>query len=190
VTWLHDDALAVLGGWAAPTPAQDEVRRGYVRHLELNPDGLARGCFPDHITASALIVSAEHTQVLLTLHAKANAWFQMGGHCEPTDQTLSGAALREAVEESGIGDLDLDPVPVQLDAHDVGFCNPRGTVRHLDVRFLAVAPESAAHAVSAESLDVKWWPVERLPTSEPGLLELVSLAKTRLDQSTTSSRAI
>ena len=93
---LHADALALLRGWVAPDAGQEQVRRDYVQHLELHPDGLRRDCFPDHVTASTLVVSADRTRVLLTLHAKANAWFQMGGHCEPADRTLAGAAQREA----------------------------------------------------------------------------------------------
>jgi 8-oxo-dGTP pyrophosphatase MutT (NUDIX family) len=177
---LHDDALRLLREWTAPDQAQEAVRRAYVQHLEAAPTGLQRECYPDHITASTLIVSADHTQVLLTLHAKARAWFQMGGHCEPGDLTLAGAALREAVEESGLDDLALDPSPVQLNTHEVPFCDPRGGVHHLDVRFVAVAPEAGSHAASDESLDVRWWPTDRLPTDEANLLELVELARKRL----------
>jgi 8-oxo-dGTP pyrophosphatase MutT (NUDIX family) len=177
---LHDDALRLLREWTAPDQTQAAVRRAYVDHLEAAPTGLQRECYPDHVTASTLIVSADHARVLLTLHAKARAWFQMGGHCEPGDHTLAGAALREAVEESGIDDLVLDPSPVQLNTHDVPFCDPRGGVHHLDVRFVAVAPAESSHAISDESLDVRWWPVDRLPTEEPNLLELVELARKRL----------
>lgn len=177
---LYDDALSLLREWPAPGDQQEAVRRRYVDHLEVETTGLQRECFPAHITASTLIVSADHQQVLLTLHAKAGMWFQMGGHCEHEDTTLAGAALREAVEESGVRLLALDPRPVQLNAHDVAFCDPRGTVQHLDVRFLAVAPKDSTHAASAESLDVRWWPVDSLPTEEPGIVELVRLAKDRL----------
>jgi 8-oxo-dGTP pyrophosphatase MutT (NUDIX family) len=183
---LHADALAVLRAWPAPSPEQEEVRREYVGHLEDQPTGLTRECFPDHITASTLILSADHRQVLLTLHAKARSWFQMGGHCEAQDTTLAGAALREAVEESGMVDLVLDPVPVQLSTHDVPFCDPRGTVRHLDVRFLAVAAAGAEHAVSAESLDVAWWPVDALPNQEPEFADLVQAATTRVAANSSS----
>lgn len=176
---LHDDALALLRAWTPPDRDQDEVRRRYVAHLEAHPDGLSRACFPDHITASTLILSADGEQVLLTLHAKAGAWFQMGGHCEDADTTLAGAALREAVEESGVPDLVLDPQPVQLNAHAVPFCSPRGTVNHLDVRFLAVAPEDSVHEVSDESLDVRWWPCDALPTQDPDMQDLVRLARER-----------
>ena len=176
---LHEDALALLRAWAAPDPGQEQVRRRYVAHLEAHPDGLSRTCFPDHITASTLVLSEDGEQVLLTLHAKAGAWFQMGGHCEDTDTTLAGAALREATEESGVPGLELDPQPVQLNAHPVPFCDRRGTVHHLDVRFLAVAPEGAAHAVSEESLDVRWWPWDALPTDDEDMHALVRLGRRR-----------
>ena len=184
---LHADALSVLSGWAAPDAGQERLRQRYVEHLHRHPDGLSRACLPDHVTASALIVSVDGNMALLTHHAKANAWFQMGGHCEPNDTTLAGAARREATEESGIGLLALDPVPVHLDLHEVPFCRPGSTVRHLDVRFLAVAASDAVHAVSAESLDVRWWPADALPNREPGMRRLVELARERLSQSTSPS---
>jgi 8-oxo-dGTP pyrophosphatase MutT (NUDIX family) len=115
--------------------------------------------------------------VLLTLHAKAGRWFQFGGHCEPGDATLAGAAEREAIEESGITGLRVDPAPVQLSEHAVPFCDPRGGVHHLDVRFLAVAADGDEHAVSEESLDVRWWPVTALPGDD--LADLVALARAR-----------
>jgi 8-oxo-dGTP pyrophosphatase MutT (NUDIX family) len=177
---LHRDALGLLHGWLPPDEEQEKVRRRFVDHLMQRPDGLRRECFPAHLTASALVVSADAGQVLLTLHRKAREWFQTGGHCEPEDTALAAAASREAREESGVPGLQLDPDPLQLDAHDVPFCHPDGTVAHLDVRFLAVARPDAVHAVSEESLDVRWWPVDRLPTQEPGIHALVRLARLRM----------
>ncbi|MGI9157565.1 MAG: NUDIX hydrolase [Marmoricola sp.] len=176
---LHADALAVLESWGAPSPAQESLRTSYVEHLRAHSDGLFRPCYPDHLTASALVLSADRSRVLLTLHRKARQWFQLGGHLESGDVTLSGAALREATEESGVGTLLADPVPVHLDRHAVSFCDPRGGVRHLDVRFVMTAPDCVDHAVSDESLDLRWWPVHDLPTDEPSLHELVELALAR-----------
>jgi 8-oxo-dGTP pyrophosphatase MutT (NUDIX family) len=181
VSALRDDALATLRAWHTDDPGQDQLRREYVDHLDARTDAMSRDAAPAHLTAGALVVSADRSSVLLTLHARAQRWFHLGGHCEPGDTTLSGAALREATEESGIRGLRLDPDPLHLDAHVVGFCGPHRSVRHLDVRFLAVAPAEARPVVSEESLDVRWWPVGRLPPGEPDVAAMVRLALARLD---------
>jgi 8-oxo-dGTP pyrophosphatase MutT (NUDIX family) len=175
---LHADALTTLSGWSAPTPAQAALRERYVEHLRAHPDGLAKPCFPAHLTASCLVLSADRSQVLLTLHAKARQWFQFGGHCESTDRSLAAAARREATEESGLASLTMLEGPVHLDAHRVEFCHPQGPVDHLDVRYVALAPYDAP-VVSEESLDVRWWPVDGLPTDEESMRELVELALAR-----------
>jgi 8-oxo-dGTP pyrophosphatase MutT (NUDIX family) len=181
---LHGDALRVLRGWTAPDPRQEQLRQRYVAHLEAHPDGMTRACSPEHVTASVLVLDPARTRLLLTHHAKSGRWFQLGGHAEPVDATLAAAALREAVEESGLAatDLDLDPEPVLLDAHPVPFCGD-GTTWHLDVMFRATASEDAVPAVSAESLDVRWWPLDELPNPELGPFAARALAR---DQSSSS----
>jgi 8-oxo-dGTP pyrophosphatase MutT (NUDIX family) len=178
---LHADALATLRRWDAPSTGQEALRTRYVAHLEAYADGERRSCFPAHLTAGTLVLSATGDQVLLNLHSKARRWFAFGGHLEPDDVTLAGAARREAAEESGIADLDLHPDPVHLDEHVVGFCDPRGDVHHLDVRFAARAPADVRHAASEESLDVRWWPVDALPDGlEDEMHVLIRLARERL----------
>jgi ADP-ribose pyrophosphatase YjhB (NUDIX family) len=176
---LHADALASLGSWVAPTPQQEVLRLRYVEHLAEHGDGVYRGCFPDHLTAGTLVIDESLDRVLLNLHGKAQRWFAFGGHCEPADATLAGAALREAVEESGLTGLRFDRVPAHLDEHAVPFCDPRGEVHHLDVRYVAQAPADARHARSDESLDVRWWPVGALPDLEPEMHELIAIARAR-----------
>ena len=187
MTALRDDALARLRSWRAPDPGQERLRRSYVDHLDARPDGTERDCHPAHLTAGALVLSADRSSVLLTLHAKARRWFHLGGHCEPGDATLPAAARREGTEESGVDGLVLDPEPLHLDRHTVAFCGGHERVDHLDVRFLALAPEGASPTVSDESIDVRWWPVDDLPTDDPDMRRMVELALARAQ---TSSAAI
>lgn len=179
-TGLPADALAVVERWPAPNPAQERLRAICAAHLREHADGVFRSCFPTHVTAGALVLDADGGRVLLNLHRKARRWFAFGGHVEPGDQTLSGAALREGREESGIDSLEIDPVPVHISAHTVDFCDPRGPVTHLDVRFAARAPVGAEPAISEESLDARWFASDAVPTDEPDMLDLIALARARL----------
>jgi 8-oxo-dGTP pyrophosphatase MutT (NUDIX family) len=163
VTELHHDAVRVLESWRPDGDEQERLRASYLAHLRTHPDGLSRSCVPAHLTASVLVLDPTASQVLLTHHRKGEFWGQLGGHCEPSDQSLAGAALREAREESGIDDLRLvGDLPVDLDRHALasafGSCG-----EHLDVRYVAVGPAGARPRVSAESHDVAWFPVDALP---------------------------
>ena len=177
---LHRDAVRVLTGWRAPDDEQERLRTSYVEHLRRHRDGLSRSCVPAHLTASALVVDAAGEHVLLALHRKGGFWAQVGGHCEPGDETLAGAALREATEESGIDGLRvLGPGPVDLDAHRLsgafGSCG-----EHLDVRYVVVAPAGAEPVVSDESDDVRWFAWDALPRDAVvDLTRLVSAARER-----------
>lgn len=158
---LHQDAARTLSEWSAPhgeRAEQEGLREAYLEHLRAHPDGMWRSCADGHVTASALVVDPEGGRVLLTLHRKLRMWLQMGGHCEPGDRTLAEAALREAVEESGIAGLSLLPGgPVRLDRH-LTPC-----AWHLDVQYAAVAPPRARESVSDESLDLRWYGYDEVP---------------------------
>ncbi|WP_299440992.1 NUDIX hydrolase [uncultured Phycicoccus sp.] len=178
---LRGDAARVLRGWRAPDAGQEALRSAYLDFLVAHPDGVAKAGPPAHLTASCLVLDADAERVLLTHHRRARAWFQFGGHLEVGDASLWAAARREAREESGIASLEPLPHPVQLDRHvlvgDFAHCR-----EHLDVRFVAVAETGAEPQVSAESLDVRWWPVDALPAgTRAELSPLVDLARRVVD---------
>ena len=176
---LIDQAGRLLSGWSAPDVAQARLRSEFVRHVSAHRDSMFRSCGDGHITASGIVLDHSHRRVLLTLHPRLGRWVQMGGHIEPEDLTVEAAALREAAEESGIADLALDPVPVELDIP--AFDCPRGRPnRHLDVRFRVTAPDGAAARCSDESLAVEWFPVTALPSGlDAGTVRLIARAIAR-----------
>ena len=176
----HAGALEQLERWVPPTERDARLRARYVEHLRAHPDGLLKACFPDHLTAGAIVVSPAGDAVLLNHHRKADAWLAFGGHIEPDDPSLVAAARRELAVESGLTAYDLDPEPLSLDAHEVGFCSSRGTVTHLDVRFLATATPDGSHATSDESVDVRWWPADALPETFPDMYLLIDAALGRV----------
>lgn len=168
------DLQRVLTTWSAPDASQEALRREYLDHLAAHPQAVAKSGPPAHFTAGCLIFSPDRSEVLLTLHAKARRWFQMGGHIEGSDLTMVAAATREGLEESGlaIGEVEVLPAPVHLDRHRLpeafGRCR-----EHLDVRYAAVAAPEAVPRISAESLDLAWWPVDGLPDGSTDLEPLV-----------------
>lgn len=67
-------------------------------------------------------------------------------------------------------------MPVRLDVHPI-TCSLGLPTRHLDVQFVAYAPTDAVHRISAESDDLAWHPVDRLPDrTDDSVRELVAAA--------------
>jgi 8-oxo-dGTP pyrophosphatase MutT (NUDIX family) len=173
---LTTDAVRLLEAWTAGEPGQERLRTDFLHHLATVADPVHRGGRPDHLTASALVLSSDHTHVLLDLHRKVQRWLQFGGHLEPGDRSVADAALREAREESGIHDLQLvGPAPVRLDRHPAP-CRAGQPGDHLDVQWVARAAPGAMPRASEESLDVAWWPVDALPETDDSVRRLVAAA--------------
>lgn len=175
---LHADATHALGAWVAPDAEQERRRIHFLDVLALHPGAMWRDGPARHLTASALVLDETGQHALLTLHRKAGMWLQFGGHLEPEDQDVHAAATREAREESGITELRVAPGIVGLHAHRLassfGHCR-----EHLDIRFAGIARRDGRHAVSAESHDVRWWPLRALPADAAPDLAPLARAATR-----------
>jgi 8-oxo-dGTP pyrophosphatase MutT (NUDIX family) len=178
---LRADALATLDRWRPDRHGQESLRQALLAFVAAREDACWRSCEPGHVTASAVVLDHSGERTLLTLHPRVGRWLQLGGHCEPTDRTLVGAALREATEESGIPGLTIEPTPLHVDVHPV-TCSLGKPTRHLDVRFLVHAPEGATPVLSEESTDLRWWPLDAAPDGDDTgeLHDMLSAARARL----------
>src|SRR5699024_6296735 len=115
-TELRDAAVAELNGWRPPSDRQAELRSEYLETLAEGPATLQKSAAA-HLTASCLVFDAPAGHVLLHLHRKAGTWLQFGGHLEPDDPSLRGAAARETHEESGSDGVVLTSAIWQLNHH-------------------------------------------------------------------------
>jgi len=176
---LHADAVSLIAGMG-PLHTDPALREAFLGFLAARPDAMWRECAPGHLTASALVLDPSRQAVLLTLHPRVGLWLQLGGHCEEGDNTVLDAAAREAREESGIGSLSFDPLPLSLDVHPI-TCSLGVPTRHFDVKFLAVSPEGAEPVISDESLDLRWFRWDALPeNTAPEMPRLVEIAIARM----------
>jgi 8-oxo-dGTP pyrophosphatase MutT (NUDIX family) len=155
-------ARETVAAFDAPDAQQAAVQREVLAFVDAHPDALERSCDEGHLTGSAVVVDPAREQVLLLFHRKLQRWLQPGGHVDG-DANLAGAALREAVEETGIDDLVVVVEPLDLDIHEV---RPPGEASHLhlDVRYLVLAPPGAVERGNHESEALRWVAVDELGT--------------------------
>jgi 8-oxo-dGTP pyrophosphatase MutT (NUDIX family) len=149
-------ARALLASWTPPDADQAVERDRIVAWIDAHPaDAHRRTLLAGHLTASALVVDADRSRALLTHHKKLGRWLQLGGHCDG-DASLAHVALREAIEESGIEGLSIDPCPIDVDIHVIPARPGEPEHLHLDTRFLVVAPRGAREVASDESHELAW----------------------------------
>jgi 8-oxo-dGTP pyrophosphatase MutT (NUDIX family) len=164
--------LDMLDRYEARYPGEREVAARIRRLVVEHNDCFDRTCRPGHVTASAWVTTPARDRVLLVHHRKLDRWLQPGGHADGQSD-IPAAALREAVEETGLGRLRLsgdlsELTPLDLDVHIIpARYDATGALvddahEHHDVRFLIVAEGDLTPQVSDESHDVRWFTEEEL----------------------------
>jgi 8-oxo-dGTP pyrophosphatase MutT (NUDIX family) len=144
----------------APDEAADVAR---VRRLAAGSDVWTRTA-PLHVTASALVVHRPTRRVLLRWHERMQGWLQVGGHFDPGESDPLRVALREAEEETGLGDLGPVPetggLPVQVVVVAVGAGRGEPAHEHADVRYVLETGTPDAAAPESEGAPVRWMTVD------------------------------
>lgn len=135
-------------------------------------DQIARGdslnerkTLPGHVTGSAIVLSPDRTRILLIHHKLFDKWLQPGGHWDPEDASPRDAAVREAVEETGVHiaeqlavapgnlfiplDIGAHPIPARPDRQEVGHM-------HYDFRYAFVAADEDLQAAQREVFAAEW----------------------------------
>jgi len=146
---------AALADYQTHWPQETDTVTRFLALLDAPGNPFIRERLAGHFTASAWLVSADGTRVLLTHHRKLGRWLQLGGHADG-ERDLAAAALREAEEESGLHELTIEPDIFDLDRHWIPERGHEPGHWHYDVRYVVRAGADEAFVVSAESLDLAW----------------------------------
>lgn len=122
---------------------------------------------PIHITAGAVLLSADLMAVLQIHHRSLEQWLLPGGHVEEEDRSLLSAARRELVEEAGSIGLRASVFsnrPVDIDIHPIPSRSDRDEPSHLhcDFRFVFVANGGSLELAPDELRGFRWVDLQEL----------------------------
>lgn len=137
---------ALLDGYAEAFGRRADDHAVLRGQIERGDDVHSRRTFPGHVTTSAIILDEAGRQTLLIRHRALGRWLQPGGHYEMPDE-LETSALREALEETGLSNLAVDPwhqssgLPIDIDSHVIPARPERNEPEHWhhDVRYVVRA---------------------------------------------------
>jgi 8-oxo-dGTP pyrophosphatase MutT (NUDIX family) len=154
------------------SPREVEARDRFLSEL----DGLNTPCDenagPTHVTASGIVVGRRGT--VLHRHKRLGIWMQPGGHID-AGESPDEAALREAIEELGLG-VDhppTGPLLIHLDVHDAALGHT-----HLDLRYLLLGTDADPLPPPDESPDARWCSWEQaMEMADAALIDALPLAR-------------
>jgi 8-oxo-dGTP pyrophosphatase MutT (NUDIX family) len=152
-----------LAGYLDRYPEEAALLSEPVRLLSQGGDFASRQSFPMHVTAGALLVRG--TQILLVEHRAYGIVLQPGGHLEPTDATLVGAAERELAEETGIDPgavscVSQAPVYVEFGRVPARPAKDEPEHFHLDFGFAFATTEGDVGRVQESEVNgASWYPL-------------------------------
>jgi 8-oxo-dGTP pyrophosphatase MutT (NUDIX family) len=123
--------------------------------LGASQDPTHRKTFPAHVTCSAIVIDSDG-QVLHIVHKATGKLLAPGGHNEPGDHDLLGAALRELYEEVGVPPSAVGPpsgyedIPLDIDVHAIDADPLKDEPAHHHIDFRWAFYLRAEHAVTLQ----------------------------------------
>ncbi len=130
--------------------------QAFAELLQDRQDPFLRERLDGHFTAGVWLVSADGQRILMTHHRKLGRWLQLGGHADG-DRDMANVALKEAQEESGLPDLNVEGDSIfDLDRHWIPQRKDVPGHWHYDVRYVVRSGPDENYVVSEESHDLAW----------------------------------
>ena len=147
--------LGDLEEYALRTPGEAVSVAQFTSFLQSRPAVFERSHLSGHFTGSAWLVSADGMRVLLMHHRKLDRWLQPGGHADG-DADLAQVALREAQEETGVVDLQVEHAIFDIDRHRIPARANEPEHWHYDVRYVVRAGADERFVINEESQALAW----------------------------------
>ncbi len=171
---------ALLQDYQVRHPEEDDMVLRYLEFVQNHQDCFERSQLLGHVTGSAFLLDSACERVLFTHHRKLNRWLQPGGHADGVSD-VAKVALTEAEEESGLAAIEfVTDTLLDVDIHLIPERKQEPAHYHYDCRFLLKSAGSDTFAISEESNDLAWVPLDKVSDYTDELSILRMLDKTRL----------
>ncbi|PMR61335.1 NUDIX hydrolase [Verrucosispora sp. ts21] len=157
------DISAALSAYLECYPDEAASLSELARLLAQGTGFASRRNFSVHVTVGALLVRGG--DVLLVDHRAYGILLQPGGHVEPTDSALIGAAVRELVEETGVDPSGLvlaSQIPVYVEYGRVPARPAKDEPEHfhLDLGYSFVTTQADVGCIQeSEVRAAAWYPL-------------------------------
>jgi len=158
------EIAAVLAAYLGSHPEEEATLAEPLRLLAEGGNFASRRNFSMHVTVGALLT--RDGEVLLVGHLAYGILLQPGGHLEPGDTSLIGAAVRELSEETGIDPAAVDPVSGEPAYIEFGRVPARPLKDepehfHLDIGFgFTTQAGDVGRLQESEVTSAAWYPLD------------------------------
>ena len=154
-------------------PSEGSALAPILETLAKGFDFTSRRRFPAHVTAGTVLLD-EQDRVLQIRHSMLGRWLTPGGHCEPDDKSLVGAALRELAQGCGVAPEDVERIggeeslPVHIRVHSVPADDARKEPmhHHFDFRFAFRALPGMTVRLANRAAELRWTPYDEVAAAD------------------------